>query len=105
MLSCWHDLLCLFFCLLLFYILLPSIGWLYVVGVFGLIECSRSLQALHSGLQIIIIIIIIKSIVKKSMVQDTIFLQVKCIIKLQFTKLKVFPLNNLSCSYICRGLR
>ena len=59
MLSCWHDLLYLW-CLLLFYLLLlPSICWLCGVGVFGLIECSHSLPALHSGLQIIIIIIII----------------------------------------------
>ena len=35
MLSCWHDLLFLF-CLLLFY-LLPSMGWLCGVRVFGLI--------------------------------------------------------------------
>ena len=54
MLSCWHDLLFLF-CLLLFYLFLPSIEWLRGVGVFGLIECSHSLPALHSGLQIIII--------------------------------------------------
>ena len=54
MLPCRHDLLFLF-CLLLFY-LLPSMGWLCGVGVFGLIECSHSLPALHSGLQIIIII-------------------------------------------------
>ena len=57
MISCAHDLLFLF-CLLLFYLLLPSMGWLCGVGVFGLIECSHSLPALHSGLQIIIIIII-----------------------------------------------
>ena len=44
------------FWLLLFY-LLPSIGWLCGAGVFGLIECSHSLPALHSWLQIIIIII------------------------------------------------
>ena len=50
MLSCWHDLLCLF-CLLLFYLFLPSKGWLCGVGVFGLIECPHSLPALHSGLQ------------------------------------------------------
>ena len=50
MLSCWHDLLFLF-CLLLFYIFLPSIGWLCGVGVFGLIECLHSLLTLHSGLQ------------------------------------------------------
>ena len=56
--SCWHDMLFLF-CLLLFYLLLPSMGWLCGVGVFGLIEWSHSLPALHSGLQIIIIIIII----------------------------------------------
>ena len=37
MLSCWHHLLFLF-CLLLFYLLLPSMGWLCGVGVFGLIE-------------------------------------------------------------------
>ena len=49
MLSCWHDLLFLF-CLLLFYLFLPSMGWLCVVGVFGLIECPHSLPALHSGL-------------------------------------------------------
>ena len=50
MLSCWHDLLFLF-CLLLFYLFLPSIGWLCGVGVFGLIECPHSLPALHSRLQ------------------------------------------------------
>ena len=55
MLSYWHDLLILF-CLQLFYLLLPSMGWLCRVGVFGLIECSHSLPALHSGLQIIIIL-------------------------------------------------
>ena len=48
-----HDLLFLF-CLLVFYPFLPSMGWLCRVGVFGLIECSHSLPALHSGLQIII---------------------------------------------------
>ena len=53
-----HDLLFLF-CLLLFYLFLPSTGWLCGVGVFGLIEYPRSLPALHSGLQIIVIIIII----------------------------------------------
>ena len=36
---------------------LPSVGWLCGVGVFGLIECSHSLSALHSGLQMIMIII------------------------------------------------
>ena len=50
MLSCWHDLLFLF-CLLLFYLFLPSMGWLCGIGVFGLIECSHSLPALHNGLQ------------------------------------------------------
>ena len=49
MLSCWHDLLFLF-CLLLFYLFLPSMGWLCGVEVFGLIECPHSLPALHSGL-------------------------------------------------------
>ena len=34
-------------------------GWLCGVEVFGLVECSHSLPALHSGLQLIIIIIII----------------------------------------------
>ena len=58
MLSCWQDLLFLF-CLLLFYLLLPSMGWLCGVGVFELIECPHSLPALHCGLQIIIIVIII----------------------------------------------
>ena len=58
MLSYWHDLLFLF-CLLLFYLVLPSMGWLCGVGVFVLIECSHSLPAMHCGLQIIIIIIII----------------------------------------------
>ena len=43
----WHNLLFLF-CLSLFYLFLPSMGWL--VGVFELIECSHSLPALHSGL-------------------------------------------------------
>ena len=32
MLFCWHDLLSLF-CLLLFYLFLPSMGWLCGVGV------------------------------------------------------------------------
>ena len=41
MLSCWHDLLFLF-SLLLFYLFLPSIGWLCGVGVFGLIVSSLS---------------------------------------------------------------
>ena len=36
-------------------------GSLCGVGVFGLIECSHSLPALHSGFQIIIIIIYFKS--------------------------------------------
>ena len=54
MLPGWHDLLFLW-CLLLFYLLLPSMSWLCRVGAFGLIECSHSLPALHSGLQIIII--------------------------------------------------
>ena len=59
MLSCWHDLLFIF-CLLLFYLLLlPSMGWLCGVGFFGLTECSHSLPALHSRLQITILIIII----------------------------------------------
>ena len=55
MLSCWHDLLFLI-CLQLFYLLLPSMGWLCGVGVFGLIERSHSLPVLHRGLQIIIIL-------------------------------------------------
>ena len=46
MLSFWHDLLFLV-CLLLFYLFLPSMGWLCWVGVFGLIECPHSLPALH----------------------------------------------------------
>ena len=50
MLSCRHDLLFLF-SLLLFYIFLPLMGWLRGVGVFGLIECSHSLPASHSGIQ------------------------------------------------------
>ena len=58
MLFCWHDLL-FPFCHQLFYLFLPSMGWMYGVGVFGLIECSRSLPPLHSGLQMIMIIIII----------------------------------------------
>ena len=37
--------------LLLFYLFLPSMGWLCGVGVFGLIKYSHSLPALHSGLQ------------------------------------------------------
>ena len=45
-----YDLLFLF-CLLLFYLFLPSMGWLCEVGVFGLIECLHYLPALHSGLQ------------------------------------------------------
>ena len=43
----------------LFYLFLPSMGWLCGVGVFGLIECSHSHPTLHCGLQLIIIIIII----------------------------------------------
>ena len=50
MLSCWHDLLLFLFCLLLFFLFLPSMGWLCGVGVFGLIECSHSLPALHCRL-------------------------------------------------------
>ena len=38
MIYCWHDLLFIF-CLLLFYLFHPSMGWLCGVGVFGLIEC------------------------------------------------------------------
>ena len=41
MLSCLHDLLFLF-CLLLFYLFLPSMGWLCGIGVFGLIVFSLS---------------------------------------------------------------
>ena len=41
MLYCWHDLLFLF-CLLLFYLFLPSMGWLCGVGVFGLRVSSLS---------------------------------------------------------------
>ena len=41
MLSCWHDLLFLW-CLLQFYLLHPSMGWLCGVGVFGLIVFSLS---------------------------------------------------------------
>ena len=41
------------------YLFLPSMGWLCGVGVFGLIEYSHSLPALHSWLRLIIIIIII----------------------------------------------
>ena len=48
-----------FFCLLLLYLFLPSMGWLFGVGVFGLIDRSHSLPALHCGLYVIIIIIII----------------------------------------------
>ena len=44
MLSCWPDL---FFCLLLFYLFLPSIGWLCGVGVFGLIVFSLSSGLAH----------------------------------------------------------
>ena len=50
MLSCCHDLL-FHFCLLLFYVFLPSMRWLCGVGVFGLIECPHSLPALLSVLQ------------------------------------------------------
>ena len=61
MLSCLHDRLFLF-CLLLVYLFLPSKGCFVSgvgVGVFGLIEFSHSLAALHSRLQLIIMIIII----------------------------------------------
>ena len=57
--SCWHDLLFLFYLLLFYLLLLPTMGWLSGVGVFGLIECFHSLPALHSGIQIILILIII----------------------------------------------
>ena len=53
---CWHDLLFLF-CLLLFYLFLPSMGWMCRFGVFIRIECSHSLPAVHCWLQLIIIII------------------------------------------------
>ena len=43
--------------LLLFYLFLPSMGWLCGIGLFGLIECSHSLPALHSGLRLIILTI------------------------------------------------
>ena len=39
--SCLQDLLVLW-CLLLFYLFLPSMGWLFGVGVFGLIVFSLS---------------------------------------------------------------
>ena len=42
------------FCLLLFY-LLPSMGWLCGVVVFGLMKYSHSFPALHCGLRIVII--------------------------------------------------
>ena len=48
MFSCWHELL---FFISYYYLFLRSVGWLCGVGVFGLIECSHSLPALHSGLQ------------------------------------------------------
>ena len=41
MLSCWHELLFIFR-LLLFYLLLPSMGWLCGVGVFELIVFALS---------------------------------------------------------------
>ena len=50
MLCCWHDLLFLF-CLLLFKLFFPSMGWLCGVGVLGLIECSHSLPSFHSRLK------------------------------------------------------
>ena len=43
-----------FFISYFFYLFHPSMCWLCGVGVFGLIECSHSLPALHSGLQLII---------------------------------------------------
>ena len=49
MLSCWHDLLFLFY-LRQFYLFLTSMGWLCGVGVFGLTECSHSLPAALSKL-------------------------------------------------------
>ena len=55
---CWHDLLFLF-CLLLFYLFLPSMGWLCGVGIFGLIECPHSSRPCTADSKIIIIIIII----------------------------------------------
>ena len=38
------------YCLLQFYLFLPSMGWLCGVGVFGLIECSHFLPALYCWL-------------------------------------------------------
>ena len=38
------GIICFLFCLLLFYLFLPSMGWLCGVGVFGLLECSHSLS-------------------------------------------------------------
>ena len=67
MLSWWHDPLFLFFCLVLFNLLLPSMIWLCGVGVFGLIECSHSLPALHCGLQLLIIIILIVGLIRTNL--------------------------------------
>ena len=58
MFSCWHDLLFLF-CLLLFYLFLPSMGSLCGVGVFGLISVLTLSRPCTADSIIIIIIIII----------------------------------------------
>ena len=85
MLSCWHDLLFLW-CLLLFYLLLlSSMGWLCGVGVFGLIECSHSLPALPSGLQIMMNDdASVKTKKPNIIINHTIFLRVKTINKLKY---------------------
>ena len=44
------GLICFIFCLLLFSLFLPSMGWLCVVGVFGLVECSHLLPTLQCWL-------------------------------------------------------
>ena len=49
------GLICSFFGVSYYFIFFFSIFWLCGVGVFGLIEWSHSLPALHSGLQIMII--------------------------------------------------
>ena len=97
MLSCWHDLLFLF-CLLLFYLFLPSTGWLCLVGVFGLIECSHSLPALHCGLQLIIIMTCTKISIKVVCPRPRFVVNSNLIKFVQFIIVKYRFLNAFQCT-------
>ena len=111
MLSCWHNLFFLFR-LLLFYLLLTSMGWLCGVGVFRLIECSHSFRALHSGLQIIIIIISGVQIFLQTNCKLTngisgvqIFLQTNCKLTNRITRVQMFLQTNCKLTKGTTGVR